>query len=64
MGRAMAAGFAAAGAAVALLDRDAAGALVRKAGIMAVVLTGGEVRPGDPIAVELPTAPHRPLAPV
>ena len=48
----------------ATLDRDAAGTLVRKAGIMAVVLTGGEVRPGDPIAVELPSAPHRPLAPV
>jgi len=48
----------------AVLDRDADGNLVRKAGVMAVVLTGGEVRPGDPVAVELPPAPHRPLAPV
>jgi hypothetical protein len=28
---------------------------------MAVVLTDGEVRPGDPILVELPPEPHRPL---
>jgi MOSC domain-containing protein YiiM len=48
----------------ATLDRDADGTLIRKAGIMAVVLTGGEVRPGDPIAVELPTGAHRRLAPV
>jgi len=48
----------------ATLDRDANGGLVRKAGVMAVVLEGGEVRPGDPIAVELPPAPHRPLEPV
>jgi MOSC domain-containing protein YiiM len=31
---------------------------------MAVVLAGGEVRPGDPISVELPPEPHAPLAPV
>ncbi len=48
----------------ATLDRDAAGNLVRKAGIMAVVVAGGDVRPGDPIAVELPPPPHMPLAPV
>ncbi len=48
----------------ATLDRDADGTLIRKAGIMAVVLAGGEVRPGDPIAVELPTGAHRRLAPV
>lgn len=48
----------------AVLDRDAAGALVRKAGVMAVVLEGGVVRPGDPIALALPPGPHRPLAPV
>jgi len=45
----------------ATLDRDAHGDLVRKAGVMAVVLSGGEIRPGDPIAEELPAAPHRPL---
>jgi len=48
----------------AVLDRDAAGRLIRKAGIMAIVLTGGEVRPGDPIRITLPPAPHRPLQPV
>jgi MOSC domain-containing protein YiiM len=48
----------------ATLDRDAEGNLVRKAGIMAIVLEGGTVRPGDPIRVELPSAPHRPLEPV
>lgn len=48
----------------ATLDRDADGALVHKAGVMAVVLTGGDVRAGDTIAVEPPPLPHRPLAPV
>ena len=48
----------------ATLDRDADGNLIRKAGIMAVVLAGGEVRAGDPIAVELPTGAHRRQAPV
>ncbi|HLZ73223.1 MAG TPA: MOSC domain-containing protein [Dehalococcoidia bacterium] len=48
----------------AVLDRDAQGQLIRKAGVMGIVLTGGEVRPADPIALELPPAPHRPLAPV
>lgn len=48
----------------ATLAHDAEGRLVRKAGVMAIVVTGGEVRPGDPIAVELPPAPHRPLEPV
>ncbi len=38
----------------ATLGRDAAGNLVRKAGIMAVVLQGGDIRPGDPIAITLP----------
>jgi MOSC domain-containing protein YiiM len=48
----------------ATLDRDADGQLVRKAGVMGIVVTGGEVRPGDPISIELPPEPHRPLAPV
>ena len=29
--------------------------------IMGVVRAGGDVRPGDPIRVELPAEPHRPL---
>ncbi len=48
----------------AVLDRDEHGALIRKAGIMAIVLTGGQVQPGDPITVELPPEPHRSLVPV
>jgi MOSC domain-containing protein YiiM len=48
----------------AVLDRDEQGRLVRKAGVMAVVVAEGLVRPGDPIAVELPPPPHRPLEPV
>ena len=47
-----------------MLDRDAEGRVVRKAGVMSVVLEGGEVIPGDPILVELPPEPHLPLAPV
>ena len=37
------------------------GSLVRKAGVMAVVRRGGEVRPGDPVTVVLPEEPHRAL---
>ena len=48
----------------AVLDRAPDGSLVRKAGIMSIVLAGGEVRAGDPIEVELPREPHRTLAPV
>lgn len=40
------------------------GHLVRKAGVMAVVLIGGDVAPGDPIPTEMPAPPHRPLEPV
>jgi len=46
----------------ATLARDADGELVRKAGVMAVVVRGGEVRAGDRIEVRLPGTPHRPLA--
>ena len=52
-----------AGLMAATLDRDAAGGLVRKAGVMGVVLEGGVVRAGDRITVELP-AEHRALLPV
>lgn len=48
----------------AVLARDDEGELVRKAGIMAVVVAGGEIRPGDAIRVELPAPPHRRLEPV
>ena len=48
----------------ATLDRDDEGNLIRKAGVMAVVLTGGVVHPDDPIEVILPQEPHTPLVPV
>jgi MOSC domain-containing protein YiiM len=48
----------------ATLDRDEHGNLIRKAGVMSIVLADGEVRPGDAIRVELPPVPHRPLEPV
>ena len=45
----------------AVLGRDETGAVVRKAGIMGIVRAGGDVRPGDPIVVELPPEPHQRL---
>jgi MOSC domain-containing protein YiiM len=45
----------------AVLDRDEAGNLIRKAGIMGVVLAGGIVKPGDEIRVELPPEPFERL---
>ena len=48
----------------ATLDKDANGNLIRKAGIMGIVIAGGEVKPGDAIRVELPDGPRTPLAPV
>ncbi|MDP9898986.1 MOSC domain-containing protein [Variovorax ginsengisoli] len=48
----------------ATLGRDAQGGLVRKAGIMGIVLTGGDVRAGDPIGIEPPLGLFQPLEPV
>ncbi|HKF73525.1 MAG TPA: MOSC domain-containing protein [Stellaceae bacterium] len=48
----------------ATLGREAQGNLVRKAGVMAIVVADGEIRAGDPIQIELPPGPHRPLVPV
>ena len=45
----------------AVLDRDADGRLIRKAGIMGIVLADGEVRAGDAIHATLPAEPHLPL---
>jgi MOSC domain-containing protein YiiM len=45
----------------ATLARDEHGGLIRKAGVMAIVASGGEVRPGDRIEVELPDGPRRAL---
>jgi hypothetical protein len=48
----------------AVLDHDDGGALVRKAGVMGIVLRDGDVRPGDAVRVTLPDAPHERLRPV
>jgi MOSC domain-containing protein YiiM len=48
----------------AVLDRDADGTLIRKAGVMAIVVAAGAVCPGDRIVATLPEGPHRPLEPV
>ena len=48
----------------AVLGRDADGNVVRKSGVMAVVVTGGEVLPEDAVRVELPAGEHRALQPV
>jgi MOSC domain-containing protein YiiM len=45
----------------AVLGRDPNGELVRKAGIMGVVVADGEIAPGDPVRVELPPEPHEAL---
>jgi MOSC domain-containing protein YiiM len=49
------------GLVAAVLDRDADGLLIRKAGVMGIVIAGGEVRAGDAIVVRLPPPPHRAL---
>lgn len=48
----------------ACIAKDAEGNIIRKAGVMSIVLVGGEVFPGDPIQIEYPARPHQPLQPV
>jgi MOSC domain-containing protein YiiM len=45
----------------AVLGRDASGNLIRKTGVMSIVIAEGEVRAGDAIDIELPAGPPRPL---
>jgi MOSC domain-containing protein YiiM len=45
----------------AVLGKDEQGNVIRKSGIMGIVLEGGEVQPRDAIRVEFPPQPHRPL---
>lgn len=47
-----------------LVSRDERGQVLRLAGVMAVVLADGVVRPGDPLEITLPSAPHEALQPV
>lgn len=53
-----------AGLMAAVLGRDGQGKLIRKAGVMGIVLVWGLVRQDDPIEIVLPAEPHSPLAPV
>ncbi len=46
----------------AVLGRDADGGVVRKTGVMGIVLAGGLVQRGDAIRIELPALPHARLA--
>ena len=46
------------------LARDAEGRLVRKAGVMAIVLQDGIVQAGDAIHIDLPSGEVKPLEPV
>ena len=41
-----------------VIGKDSEGNLVRKGGIMAVVLRGGPIRAGHAVGVELPPPPH------
>ena len=42
----------------AVLDKDESGNLIRKSGIMGIVLEEGAVKPNDEITVVLPSEPH------
>ena len=48
----------------ACIDKDPEGNIIRKAGVMAIVLKGGVVHAGDLIQVTLPEGDHVPLQPV
>lgn len=44
-----------------VVSRDEQGGIIRKTGIMGIVLASGQIAPGDDIRVELPPLPYRPL---
>ena len=48
----------------ATLDKDADGNVIRKAGVMGIVIATGEVKPGDEIRTEMPVGTPTPLTPV
>jgi MOSC domain-containing protein YiiM len=48
----------------AVLDRDEAGNLIRKAGIMAIVIADGKIKVGDVIEIQFPQEPFLKLEPV
>lgn len=44
-----------------VIGRDGDGRIVRRTGVMGIVVAGGHVAPGDSIEVRLPALPHEPL---
>jgi MOSC domain-containing protein YiiM len=48
----------------AMIDRGPAGEIIRKSGVMAIVIAGGDVTAGDHIGITMPPEPHQPLVPV
>jgi MOSC domain-containing protein YiiM len=48
----------------AMIDKAPDGAIIRKSGVMAIVIADGDVTPGDAILITLPALPHRALMPV
>jgi MOSC domain-containing protein YiiM len=48
----------------AVLERRPDGTVLRKTGVMAIVLEGGRVAAGDPVAIHPPAGPAEPLQPV
>ncbi len=48
----------------ATLARDREGQLIRKAGVMAIVVNDGFVKAGDPIIAQLPPPPRESLKPI
>jgi hypothetical protein len=52
------------GLTAAVIEKDAEGNIIRKSGVMAIVITGGDVYEGDAIGITLPPEPHQPLLPV
>jgi MOSC domain-containing protein YiiM len=49
------------GLTAAVIDRHDDGSIKRLSGVMGIVLTGGEIRSGHEITVQLPAEPHQPL---
>jgi MOSC domain-containing protein YiiM len=45
----------------AVIEKEPSGRIIRKAGIMAIVRSGGLIQPGDTISVTLPEKPWRAL---
>lgn len=45
----------------AVVEHDEQGKIIRRAGVLGMILTGGEVHPGDILQIELPPEPHQPL---